>query len=43
MPTARNGTAAIVRRAIGIFMFCQQPTQKIGCDAIWRLLQLERV
>ena len=28
MPTARYGTAAMVRKAIGIFMFCQQPTQE---------------
>jgi hypothetical protein len=24
---------------MGSFIFCQQPTQKIGCDAIWLLLQ----
>jgi hypothetical protein len=34
MPTARYGTAAMVRKAMGSFMFCQQPTQKIGCDAM---------
>jgi hypothetical protein len=38
MPTARNGAAATVRKGMGIFMFCQQPTQKIGCDAICQLL-----
>jgi hypothetical protein len=37
MPTARNGAAAMVRKAMGIFIFCQQPTQKIGCDTIRRL------
>src|ERR1700727_630509 len=36
MPTARNGTAAMVRRAMGSFIFCQQPRQKIGCDPIRR-------
>ena len=39
MPTARYGTAAMVRKAMGSFIFCQQPTQKTGCDAIWLLLQ----
>ena len=39
MPIARYGTAATVRKAMGSFMFCQQPTQKIGCDAIRRLPQ----
>jgi hypothetical protein len=34
MPTARNGAAATVRKGIGSFIFCQQPTHKIGCDAI---------
>jgi hypothetical protein len=24
----------MVRNAMGNFIFCQQPTQKIGCDAI---------
>src|SRR5271168_3327508 len=39
MPTARYGRAATVRKAIGSFIFCQQPTQKIGCDAMWQLPQ----
>jgi hypothetical protein len=24
----------MVRKAMGSFIFCQQPKQKIGCDAI---------